>query len=138
MPWDIDAMRALVGWRSDTRVDEVERRHTRDYLRAVGASDAHPAIGELVPPVLVACYLQEPPRLPGVERFGSHWLNGTDRFEVREPIWVGDTLESVTTLTAAELKQGRAGPLGVLTFVTEFSRPGAGPVVVHTGTRLRR
>jgi hypothetical protein len=88
--------------------------------------------------VLVACFLQEPPRVPRIEHFGSHWLNGTDSFAIRGPLRVGDELVSSTTLTAVDLKQGRSGPLGLLTFATEFTGFDARPVVVHTGTRLRR
>lgn len=138
MAWDLDALCAVIGWRSEPRTDRVELRHARDYARATG----HPRVpgreGDPVSPVLVACYLQEPPRVPRIERFGSHWLNGTDRFTVHGTLRVGDELTSATTLTDVELKHGRSGPLGLLTLVTEFSGPDERPVVVHTGTRLRR
>lgn len=138
MTWDLDALRELIGWRSEPRTDRVELRHARHYALAVGHRNRPERYGDQVSPVLVACYLQEPPAIPGVERFGSHWLNGTDRFTVHGTLRVGDDLTSSTTLTAVELKQGRSGPLGLLTLVTEFAGPDARPVVVHTGTRLRR
>lgn len=138
MPWDLEAIRAVTGWRSEPRVDRVELRHARDYARATGQRRVPEKNGEPVSSVLVACFLQEPPRVPDIERFGSHWLNGADRFTVLETLRVGDDLTSTTTLTGVELKQGRAGPLGLLTLVTEFTDADGRPVVVHTGTRLRR
>ena len=131
-------MRHLVGWRSAPRTDTVELRHARDYAAAVGIHAADLRPGAPVIPTMVASYLNEPPQVPDIENFGRHWLNGTDRFTVHDVLRVGDQVDSVATLTAADLKQGRSGPLGLLTFVTEFAVPGRGVAVVHTGTRLRR
>lgn len=132
-------MQGQVGWRSQRRVDAVECRHARDYIRAVGLSGSDRVqFGDAVLPTIVACFLTEPPALPGVDQFGEHWLNGEDAFRFRGALRAGDTVQSATTLTAADLKHGRSGPLGVLTFVTEFEVPGSGVVVTHTGTRLRR
>lgn len=138
MPWDIDALREVVGWSSAPRTDRVELRHARDYAEAIGRRQRPQRYGDAVSPMLVACYLQEPPRVPRVERFGSHWLNGTDSFSIQGTLRVGEDLTSSTTLTAVELKHGRSGPLGLLTLVTEFAGSDGRPVVVHTGTRLRR
>jgi N-terminal half of MaoC dehydratase len=139
MTWDTAAMQRQVGWRSQRRVDAVECRHARDYTRAVGLSGSDRLqLGDAVLPTIVACFLTEPPALPGVDKFGEHWLNGGDAFRFRGALRAGDRLQSATTLTAADLKHGRSGPLGVLTFVTEFEVPGSGAIVTHTGTRLRR
>jgi hypothetical protein len=120
-------------------MDAVECRHARDYIRAVGLPGSDRVqLGDAVPPTIVACFLTEPPALPGVDQFGEHWLNGEDAFRFRGALRAGDTVQSTTTLTAADLKHGRSGPLGVLTFVTDFAVPGSGVVVTHTGTRLRR
>jgi N-terminal half of MaoC dehydratase len=132
-------MQRQVGWRSQRRVDAVECRHARDYTRAVSLSGSDRLqLGDAVPPTIVACFLAEPPALPGVDRFGEHWLNGGDAFRFRGVLRAGDTVQSATTLTAVDLKHGRSGPLGVLTFVTEFELAGSGAIVTHTGTRLRR
>jgi hypothetical protein len=139
MTWDTAAIQRQVGWRAPRRVDAVECRHARDYIRAVGLSPSDRVhLGDAVQPTIVACFLAEPPALPGVDQFGEHWLNGGDMFGFRGVLRAGDTVQSATTLTAADLKHGRSGPLGVLTFVTEFEVPGSGVVVTHTGTRLRR
>lgn len=138
MDWDLEALRAMIGWRTERRADRVELRHARDYAHAIGHPRVPEQVGDPVPPVLVACFLQEPPRVPHVERFGSHWLNGADGFTIHGLLRVGDELTSATTLTGVELKHGRSGPLGLLTLVTEFTGPDERPVIVHTGTRLRR
>ena len=130
----LEALRAAVGWTAEERVDVVERRHLRDYRRAIGA-DEH---GTDVPATITACFLTEPPTMPEALAYGMGWINGGDRFEVHRPLRLGDEVTSQLTFTGVEEKKGRTGTLALLTFVTEFRLPDGTVAVRHVGTRVRR
>ncbi|MGY1604405.1 FAS1-like dehydratase domain-containing protein [Geodermatophilus sp. SYSU D00815] len=128
------ALERAVGWTAPRRVDTVERRHLRDYRRAMGLDPE----GDEVPATLCACFLTEPPTLPEAEAYGLGWINGGDRFEVRRELRLGDELTSQLTFTGVTEKSGRTGTLALLTFVTEFRLPDGTLAVRHVGTRVRR
>jgi hypothetical protein len=130
----LEALRAAIGWRAEERVDVVERRHLRDYRRAIGADEE----GTDVPATITACFLTEPPTMPEALAYGQGWINGGDRFEVHRPLRLGDEVTSQLTFTGVEEKQGRTGTLALLTFVTEFRLPDGTVAVRHVGTRVRR
>jgi len=131
------ALEAAVGWSGEERVDVVERRHVRSYRAAVGYPGGD---GEdtSVPPTLCACFLDEPPSMPAAAAYGAGWLNGGDRFEYADVVQLGDELQSRPKFVSVVEKHGRSGPMALLTFVTEFRRPGGALVVRHVGTRIRR
>jgi hypothetical protein len=129
-----EALRRAVGWTGPERVDVVERRHLRDYRRAIGADED----GTEVPVTITACFLTEPPTMPEALAYGMGWINGGDRFEVHRPLRLGDEVTSQLTFTGAEEKKGRSGTLALLTFVTDFRLPDGTLAVRHVGTRVRR
>ncbi|MEU6710312.1 MaoC family dehydratase N-terminal domain-containing protein [Nonomuraea sp. NPDC046802] len=128
----IEALREAVGWAGPPREDVVERRHLANYLRAIGDDR------DEVPPTFTACFLDEPPSLPAAASYGSGWLNGGDRFEYHAPLRVGDVIVSRPRFTGVVEKHGKAGPMALLTFETEFRRPDGELVVRHIGTRIRK
>ena len=130
----LEALQRAVGWTADQRVDVVERRHLRDYRRAIGADPD----GTEVPATITACFLDEPPTMPEALAYGMGWINGGDRFEVHRPLRLGDEVTSQLTFTGVEEKKGRSGTLALLTFVTEFRLPDGTLAVRHVGTRVRR
>ena len=130
----LEALQGAIGWTADQRVDVVERRHLRDYRRAIGADPD----GTEVPATLTACFLDEPPTMPEALAYGMGWINGGDRFEVHRPLRLGDEVTSQLTFTGVEEKKGRSGTLALLTFVTEFRLPDGTLAVRHVGTRVRR
>jgi hypothetical protein len=130
----LEALRGAIGWTAERRVDVVERRHLRDYRRAIGADEE----GTEVPATITACFLTEPPTMPEALAYGLGWINGGDRFEVHRPLQLGDEVTSQLTFTGVEEKQGRTGTLALLTFVTEFRLPDGTLAVRHVGTRVRR
>jgi hypothetical protein len=131
--YDLDRLRAALGWRGAERVDAVERRHLHTYQQAVGAEPA-----EVAPPTFTACFLDEPPPLAAATAYGSGWLNGGDRFECLRDVRVGDQLRSSTRLVDVAEKHGHSGRMAVLTFVTDFVDSDGRVAVRHTGTRIRR
>jgi hypothetical protein len=130
----LEALQAAIGWTAEERVDVVERRHLRDYRRAIGADED----GTDVPATITACFLTEPPTMPEALAYGLGWINGGDRFEVHRPLRLGDEVTSQLTFTGVEEKKGRSGSLALLTFVTEFRLPDGTLAVRHVGTRVRR
>lgn len=130
----LEALQAAVGWTAEERVDAVERRHLRDYRRAIGADEDSTD----VPATITACFLTEPPTMPEALRYGTGWINGGDRFEVHRPLQLGDVVTSQLTFTGVEEKTGRSGTLALLTFVTEFRLPDRTLAARHVGTRVRR
>lgn len=131
----LERLRAAVGWRGEPRVDVVERRHLRDYRRAIGL----PPDGTEVPATLYACFLEtEPPRMPVALEYGDGWLNGGDRFELHRELTLGDEVRSHPVFTAVEEKRGRSGVMAILTFVTEFRLPDGELAARHVATRIRR
>ena len=130
----LEALQQAIGWTGPERVDVVERRHLRDYRRAIGADEE----GTDVPVTLAACFLTEPPTMPEALAYGKGWLNGGDRFEAHRPLRLGDEVTSQLTFTGVQEKKGRSGTLALLTFVTEFRLPDGTLAVRHVGTRVRR
>jgi hypothetical protein len=130
----LSALQAAIGWTAERRVDAVERRHLRDYRRAVGLDPA----GTEVPATFTACFLTEPPTMQAALDYGLGWINGGDRFEVHRELHLGDEVSSQLTFTGVEEKSGRSGTLALLTFVTEFRLPDGTLAVRHVGTRVRR
>ncbi len=130
----LEALRAAIGWTAEERTDVVERRHLRDYRRAIGADEN----GTDVPATITACFLTEPPTMPEALAYGMGWINGGDRFEVHRPLRLGDEVTSQLTFTGVEEKKGRSGTLALLTFVTDFRLPDGTLAVRHVGTRVRR
>ncbi|SEG34592.1 N-terminal half of MaoC dehydratase [Nonomuraea solani] len=128
----IEVLQEAVGWAGPLREDVVERRHLDFYRHAVGDTS------DEVPPTFTACFLDEPPSLPAAASYGSGWLNGGDRFEYHAPLRAGDVLVSRPRFTGVVEKSGKAGPMALLTFETEFRRPDGELVVKHVGTRIRK
>ena len=128
------SLQAAIGWTAEERVDAVERRHLRDYRRAVGLDPE----GTAVPATFCACFLTEPPTMPAALEYGLGWINGGDRFEVHRELQLGDEVTSQLTFTGVEEKKGRSGTLALLTFVIEFRLPDGTLAVRHVGTRVRR
>lgn len=130
----LEALQRAIGWTAEERTDVVERRHLRDYRRAIGADPD----GTDVPATITACFLTEPPTMPEALAYGLGWINGGDRFEVHRPLRLGDQVTSQLTFTGVEEKKGRTGTLALLTFVTDFRLPDGTLAVRHVGTRVRR
>ncbi len=125
-----------VGWVAPERCDVIERRHLRFYREAIGAAPTDDPTA--VPATLCACFLHEPPLLPAASSYGAGWLNGGDRFEYHAALRLGDELRSAQRFTGVTEKRGRAGPMAILTFVTEFRHADGELAVRHVGTRIRR
>jgi acyl dehydratase len=52
--------------------------------------------------------------------FGKATLHGEDRYEFHEPIIAGDVITVTARITETAVKQGKAGPMGLITTRREF------------------
>ncbi len=130
------ALEQAVGWVAPERRDVIEQRHLRFFREAIGAAPTDDPAA--VPATLCACFLDEPPSLPAADAYGAGWLNGGDRFDYHAALRLGDELCSAQRFTGVTEKQGRAGAMAILTFVTEFRRADGELAVRHVATRIRR
>ena len=70
--------------------------------------------------------------------FGRATIHGGDTYEFHEPMVVGDTITVSAAITETALKQGKAGPMGLIVTRREFRNQfGQLCAVMHT-TNLRR
>lgn len=132
----VEQLRQRVGWSRESGPHPVEAGHLRRFCEAIGDQD--PRWQVEAPPTFVVALGAETPELPEALQYGRGWLNGGDRFEYLEPVRVGDSIRTRTTLVDVYEKQGSTGGLLFLVFETEYVNQ-HGRVAVRTrGTRIRR
>lgn len=132
----VDRLKAKIGWQGDERVSLIEAGHVRRFCEAIG--DADPRWQEEAPPTFVVALGSETPQLAEALEYGKGWLNGGDRFEYLEPIHIGDTITSRTTLVDVYEKQGSSGGLLFLITDTDYVNQHGRVAVRVRGTRIRR
>ena len=132
----VEQVRKRIGWSSEPQKSVVEAGHVRRFCEAIGDDD--PRWREEAPPTFVVALGAETPQIPEVLAYGKGWLNGGDRFEYLEPVWIGDEIESRTVLVDAYEKQGGSGNLLFLIFDTEYRNQDGRIAVRVRGTRIRR
>ena len=135
-PTIVDRLKAKVGWSGAERVTTIEAGHLRRFCEAIGDDD--PRWREEAPPTFVVALGSETPPLPEALEYGKGWLNGGDAFEYLEPVRVGDTITSRTSLVDAYEKQGGSGGLLFLITETEYVNQHGRVAVRNRGTRIRR
>ena len=132
----VDRLKSKVGWQGGERVTQIEAGHVRRFCEAIG--DDNPRWREEAPPTFVVALGSETPDLADALEYGKGWLNGGDRFEYLEPIRVGDTITSRTSLVDVYEKQGGSGGLLFLITETEYTNQHGRVAVRVRGTRIRR
>jgi len=132
----VDRLKAKVGWTGGERVTTVEAGHVRRFCKAIGDDD--PRWHEEAPPTFVVALGSETPPLAEALEYGRGWLNGGDAFEYLEPVRIGDTITSRTSLLDVYEKQGGSGGLLFLITETEYVNQNGRVAVRIRGTRIRR
>lgn len=132
----VDRLKAKVGWTGGERVTTVEAGHVRRFCDAIGDDD--PRWHEEAPPTFVVALGSETPPLAEALEYGRGWLNGGDAFEYLEPVRIGDTITSRTSLVDVYEKQGGSGGLLFLITETEYVNQRGRVAVRIRGTRIRR
>ena len=132
----VDRLKAKVGWTGGERVMTVEAGHVRRFCEAIGDDD--PRWHEEAPPTFVVALGSETPPLAEALEYGRGWLNGGDAFEYLEPVRIGDTITSRTSLVDVYEKQGGSGGLLFLITETEYVNQNGRVAVRIRGTRIRR
>ena len=132
----VDRLKVKVGWTGGERVATVEAGHVRRFCEAIGDDD--PRWHEEAPPTFVVALSSETPPLAEALEYGRGWLNGGDAFEYLEPVRIGDTITSRTSLVDVYEKQGGSGGLLFLITETEYVNQHGRVAVRVRGTRIRR
>lgn len=70
--------------------------------------------------------------------FGKATIHGGDSYEFHEPLVVGDTITVRSTVTSTAVKQGKAGPMGVIVTCREFRNQLGQLCAVLVTTNIRR
>jgi acyl dehydratase len=70
--------------------------------------------------------------------FGKATIHGGDSYEYFEPMIVGDTVTVSAAIVDTSLKQGKAGPMGVIVTRREFHNQRGERCAVMLTTNLRR
>jgi acyl dehydratase len=70
--------------------------------------------------------------------FGKATIHGGDSYEFHEPMVVGDTITVSAAVTETSVKQGKAGPMGVVVTQREFRNQHGQLCAVMATTNLRR
>jgi acyl dehydratase len=70
--------------------------------------------------------------------FGRATIHGGDSYEFHEPMVVGDTLTVRATVTSTAVKQGKAGPMGVIVTRREFHNQHGQLCAILDTTNIRR
>jgi hypothetical protein len=125
-----------VGSHGPDRTVVIEAGHVRRWCEAIG--DPNPRWREFVPPTFFVALGDYSLLIPEALDYGKGWLNGGNRFELLEPVRIGEKLTSQATLVEAFEKQGSSGSMLFLVTETEFKNE-LGAVVARTrGTTIRR
>ncbi len=132
----VERLRARIGWQGEEHVGAIEAGHVRRFCEAIGDDD--PRWRDEAPPTFVVALGAEVPQLPEAMEYGKGWLNGGDRFEYLEPIRVGDTITSRSTLVDVYEKRGGSGGLLFLVFDTDHVNQHGRVAARVRGTRIRR
>jgi hydroxyacyl-ACP dehydratase HTD2-like protein with hotdog domain len=132
-----DAARTRVGTVTAEYTSEpISLRHVREYIAATGGDllewpTTAPARHRPVPPLFfhAACRpvaaeasLEPDGQYPflGVTGVTGETMAGGNRFEILEPVYVGDVLRTTERLVAIDERAGRSGPLVITTTETEY------------------
>jgi acyl dehydratase len=70
--------------------------------------------------------------------FGRATIHGGDSYEFHEPMVVGDTLTVRAIVTSTAVKQGKAGPMGVIVTRREFHNQHGQLCAILDTTNIRR
>jgi acyl dehydratase len=148
-----DAMRTHIGVESDPVAQEVDNTGCRQFARAVGYTDAiyfdeaaakakgHRAIvapyGFLGHPIVVP---GQPARVPEAFRLEIPYkrvLNGGTDIEYMAEVCAGDRLTATTKLTDLTEREGKIGPMLIVTTETAFRNEKGETVAIQRGTAIR-
>lgn len=148
-----DDMRAAIGRESDPVTYEVDNTGCRQFARAVGytnpifydetyaSTKGHRGI--LAPPGFLGHPITIPsqqPRAPG--GFGldipfKRVLNGGTDVEYFDDVCAGDTLTATSKLADLNEREGRMGPMLILSTETTYKNQAGQTVAVARGTTIR-
>ena len=145
-----DELLATIGRQSEPRRELVTRRDIRKYAVATGNRQRKYLDGDEAPPMfhvplfwdvverdqLTPDGVSIDPLLPKFPLEKA--MAGGLHIEYHRPVYPGDWLTSVRTLTNIYEKQGRSGPLIFYEVVMEITNDAGEPVITEKTTRILR
>ena len=132
----MDRLRARIGSTDEPKESVVEAGHLKAWAQAIG--DRNPRWLKEAPPTFLVALAPASHHIPEAEEYGKGWLNGGNRFEYLEPVFVGDRLVAQSKLVDVYEKSGASGSLLFLVFESEIKNQHGRVVARLRGTGIRR
>lgn len=132
----IDRLRARIGVEGRPVTSTVEAGHLRRFAEAIG--DPNPRWLREAPPTFLVALAPASYHAPEAEEYGRGWLNGGNRFELIEPVRVGDVITSTSKIADVYEKAGSSGSMLFIVFETAYVNQRGATVAHVRGTAIRR
>ena len=132
----IERLRARIGKPAPPAEATVEAGHLRRFVEAIG--DPNPRWKSEAPPTFLVALVPVSMHLEEAEDYGKGWLNGGNRFELMEPVKVGDRITATGKVADVYEKTGGSGSLLFIIFETEYVNQHGRTVAKLRGTAIRR
>ena len=129
-----DAMRQAVGMTSDVRTADVERGAVVRFAQAIG--DDNPAYPDIAPPTFLRSLGLAIPALPDAELV-PRLLDGGSEWTYAQPIRPGDSMNVTTKLESLVEREGRMGPMLIVTYLTEYANQRGEQAATQRNTVIR-
>jgi hypothetical protein len=132
----VDRLRERIGIEGEPVTSPVEAGHLRRFAEAIG--DPNPRWLREAPPTFLVALAPASYHAPEAEEYGKGWLNGGNRFELIEPVMVGDEITARTRIADVYEKTGSSGSLLFIVFETVYLNQHGTTVARVRGTAIRR
>ena len=129
-----DAMRQAVGMASEVRTADVERGAIVRFAQAIG--DDNPAYPDAAPPTFLRSLGLAIPALPDAELV-PRILDGGSEWTYAQPIRPGDSNDVTTKLESLAEREGRMGPMLIVTYLTEYANQRGERAAAQRNTVIR-
>ncbi len=127
-------MQAVVGVKGEAQQATVERGAVERFARAIG--DENPLFPDIAPPTFLRSLGRAIPTLPDGESL-PRALDGGSEWTYDAPVRAGDTITFSTQLEQLIEREGRMGPMLLLTYLTEYVNQNGEVAATQRNTTIR-
>lgn len=127
-------MQAVVGVKGEAQQAAVERGAVERFARAIG--DENPLFPDIAPPTFLRSLGRAIPMLPDGESL-PRALDGGSEWTYDAPVRAGDTITFSTQLEHLIEREGRMGPMLLLTYLTEYVNQNGEVAATQRNTTIR-
>jgi N-terminal half of MaoC dehydratase len=132
----VERLKARIGVVGPRVSATVEAGHLKRFVEAVG--DPNPRWLVEAPPTYLVALVPISMHLAEAEEYGKGWLNGGNRFEHFEPVYVGDRITATGKVADVYEKSGGSGAMMFIVFETDYVNHHGRTVARLRGTAIRR